>query len=201
MRDAGFQTTVTVEVQSAQTATKGTASHCENRRLLADAPQTKRDRGATRPLHPELRTSRSREKARVNTTCVLRGEDDGWIFPTTYPTGGGASGRIGGGTLYAGNIWALGGFSKSMVSSHSHYNAVRTLPHEEYHRTGWLNHPRRLEYDCSCALLPAVPCGPTTRPTTPHACPPDAACRIGFDEVRGSPSGPALRYTSELTES
>jgi hypothetical protein len=51
MRDAGFQTTVTVEVQSAQTATKGAASHCENRRLLADAPQTKRDRGATRPLH------------------------------------------------------------------------------------------------------------------------------------------------------
>ncbi|KAH0809440.1 hypothetical protein GEV33_013352 [Tenebrio molitor] len=132
---ATLETTVTVEVQSAQTATKGTASHCENRRLLADAPQTKRDRGATRPLHPELRTSRSREKARVNTTCVLRGEDDGWIFPTTYPTGGGASGRIGGGTLYAGNIWALGGFSKSMVSSHSHYNAVRTLPHEEYHRT------------------------------------------------------------------
>ncbi|KAJ3665161.1 hypothetical protein Zmor_000672 [Zophobas morio] len=92
----------------------------------------------------------------------------------TYLTGGGASGTIGGGTLYAGNIWAFGGFSKSMF--HSQYTrsydyAIGRIILSK------LNHPRRLfEYDCSCALLPAVP---TTRPTTPHACPPDAASRAG----------------------
>lgn len=62
----------------------------------------------------------------------------------TYPTGGGARGSIGGGKLYVGKSWALGGFSNNIPERNNkrkteglrtHYNYVyeTTKQMEEYY--------------------------------------------------------------------